>query len=67
MDAKERKIFEQWIIENIDETVVPADEGNGDALAYNIIQVLYYGKKAVMYNYQPQQDEELKAMGRKRD
>ena len=63
MNDKEKEVFKQWIIENVDDTIVPADEGDGAALAYNLIQRLYHGKGAALYSYTPEQDKELRAMG----
>ncbi len=65
MTDEQKEVFKRWIIENVDDTVVPADEGNGDALAYNLIQRLYHGQNAKLYNYEPWQDEEIKTWGRK--
>ena len=50
-------IFEDWVINNIDSTVVPADEGNSEALIYNIIHRLRGDGK--IYNYEEEQKREL--------
>lgn len=54
--------FEEWIIENIDETVVPNDEGNADALVYNLIHLLRGDNRK--YDYQPEQDKEIEFLSR---
>ena len=57
LSLHEKKIFEQWVIENVDESLVPSDEGNGDALAYNLIhKILGDGDR---YDYLPTQDMEI--------
>lgn len=55
----EKERFERWVIENINERIVPSDEGNGDALIYNIIHLMRgdYDK----YNYLPHQNDEIMA------
>lgn len=55
--AEEISKFEQWIVENVDETVVPLDEGNGDALAYNLLHLLLGDNQ--QYDYLPSQDAEI--------
>ena len=50
-------IVETWLIKNIDSTVVPNDEGNGDALLYNLVHLLYNDDQK--YNYEPEQDKEI--------
>jgi hypothetical protein len=59
MTDHERAVLERWIIEHVDDTVVPADEGHGQALAYNLIQRLRHGRAARLYNYEPDQDAEI--------
>lgn len=62
MTPQEREIFERWIIDNVDETLVPGDEGNGDALLYNLMQRLRHGKgEEQLYNYLRGQDLEIEA------
>jgi len=62
MLTKDDKIkFEKWIIENIDEMVVPSDEGNGDALIYNLVHLIRGDNRR--YDYKPNQDDELKSWG----
>ena len=53
----------EWIVKNVDESIVPMDEGNGDALVYNLVHLaLGDGKK---YNYQPEQDDEIEGLMKK--
>jgi hypothetical protein len=61
MTPREQAVFERWVIENVDDTIVPTDEGNGRALAYNIIQRLRHGRgrEVRLYNYEPDQDAEI--------
>lgn len=62
LTVEERHLFEKWIVENVDETIVPADEGNGDGLIYNLVQRLRYGKAGErLYAYLPEQDAEIGA------
>ena len=65
---EEKARFSQWLIENIDETVVPGDEGNGDALVYNLVQCIRIGDVeqawTYFYRYLPEQDRELKSWDR---
>ena len=53
--------FEKWLIENIDETIVPSDEGNVDAMIFNLVHLVRGdGEK---YDYKPHQDKELELWG----
>jgi hypothetical protein len=61
MDKEQSELFEQWIIKNVEESVVPSDEGNGPALVYNLVHLLRGTGKT--YNYLPDQDEELRSWG----
>ena len=55
------ELFSRWIIENVDEQVVPQDEGNGEALVYNLVHLLRgTGNK---YRYAQDQDAELLTWG----
>jgi len=58
---EEKLLFEQWIIENVNETIVPGDEGNEAALVYNLVHLLRGDCKK--YDYSPNQDYELRCMG----
>jgi len=59
LSADEKEKFERWIIENVDDRIVPNDEGNGLALLYNLIHLLRGDNQ--QYNYDPQQDEEIES------
>lgn len=61
MTITEKAKFEAWIITNVDESIVPADEGNGKALVFNLIHLLRGDGER--YNYAPKQDAELKEWG----
>jgi len=49
----------RWIVENVDELVVPGDEGNGDALVYNLVHLARAGKDYRPYCYEADQDKEI--------
>jgi hypothetical protein len=49
----------RWIVKNVDELVVPDDEGNGDALVYNLVHLAREGKIYRRYAYEADQDEEI--------
>lgn len=53
----------QWIVKNVFDGVVPADEGNTDALVYNLIHLVIGDGK--FYLYLPEQDAEIKAIYQK--
>lgn len=53
----EKTKFKQWVIENVDETVVPIDEGNGNGLKYNLIHLIFGDGK--VYDYKEEQDKEV--------
>lgn len=55
----------KWIINNVDEQVVPCDEGNAEGLVYNLVHLLLDGKKYEPYNYLESQDEEIKELYKK--
>jgi hypothetical protein len=57
LNDEEKLRFKKWIIENIDDTIVPADEGNADALVFNIVHLLMGDR--IRYNYLPEQDKEI--------
>jgi len=64
LNQTQKEVFEKWVIKNINENVVPIDEGNGGALVYNIVHLIRGdGKK---YNYSREQDEEIKLWRRHR-
>ena len=49
----------KWILENVDGTDVPNDEGNDDALKYNLVHLAVEGKGYKHYEYLPRQDAEI--------
>lgn len=59
----EKERFSQWVIENINDNnnIVPPDEGNGDALIFNLVHAIRGDNEC--YNYTTFQDEELKSWG----
>lgn len=61
----ERKKFEAWILENIDIDIVPRDEGDEDALLYNLIHWVRGDGK--LWDYKDDQYQELKSWGRRQD
>lgn len=54
---EEKVRFGRWVIENIDARIVPGDEGNSDALVYNIVHLIYGNSDR--YHYKPDQDLEI--------
>lgn len=58
----EEKIrFSQWVIENIDANIVPCDEGNSEALVFNLVHAIRGDHE--QYDYQDHQDEEVRSWG----
>jgi len=55
----EKTRFEQWVKENVTEQVVPSDEGNSNALIYNLVHLIRGDKDH--YCYGKKQDEEIKS------
>jgi hypothetical protein len=55
--------IERWILATVDDRVVPSDEGNGDALKYNLIHLLRDGPAYRRYEYADDQDAEIAAWG----
>jgi len=53
-------LFISWVLHHVDSNVVPNDEGNSQALVYNLIH-LYLGDGA-QYHYLPEQDQELSGL-----
>ena len=41
----------EWIVLNVDESDVPGDEGNGEGLVYNLVQLAINGKDYKRYDY----------------
>jgi hypothetical protein len=68
MSPEEKQLIERWIIENVDASVVPDDEGNTEALIYNLLQLLRHGRDGFedrKYNYLPEQDAEISTLLKK--
>lgn len=61
LTPQQKQLFERWVIENVDETVVPADEGNPEGLIYNLVHLIRGDE--LQYNYLDEQDRELEAWG----
>lgn len=60
----EAKKFERWVIENIDSSVVPGDEGNSEALVFNLVHAIRGDGEE--YDYSAHQDDEIKSWGLRR-
>ncbi len=54
---EEKARFVRWVIENLDDRIVPGDEGNGDALVYNIVHMICGDRDR--YHYRTDQDLEI--------
>lgn len=63
MTDQERTLIERWIIENVNSDDVPSDEGNTEALVYNLVHKLREGKSYRRYRYEQDQDIELTSLG----
>jgi hypothetical protein len=50
----------EWIVLNVSANDVPGDEGNDDALVYNLVHNAMKDDK--QYTYLPEQDAEIKAL-----
>jgi hypothetical protein len=59
LSTEEKARFEQWIIENVSEKVVPNDEGNNLALIFNLVHLLRGDGQT--YNYLLEQDTEIES------
>jgi hypothetical protein len=59
MDRLSEEIIRKWLVENVDERVVPGDEGNGDALLFNLITLLETGEADDLYEYKPEQNRRI--------
>jgi hypothetical protein len=55
--AEEKARFEKFIIENVSDDTVPADEGNIDALIYNLVHMIRGDNRR--YDYQDDQHKEI--------
>jgi|WetSurSiteA1Bulk_404760.scaffolds.fasta_scaffold616298_1 hypothetical protein len=49
----------EWIVQNISADDVPGDEGNTEALIYNLVHLAKEGKNYHHYDYEPEQDLEI--------
>jgi len=65
MADDEKEIIRAWIVKNVDDRDVPGDEGNPDALIYNLVHLLQEGRPYRMYEYQADQDAEIEQLKRK--
>lgn len=54
--------LERWIVRNVSASDVPADEGNEDALVYNLVQLARHGEAYDHYDYRPEQDAEIERL-----
>lgn len=57
-------VIEQFITHYVDDRVIPNDEGNGDALAYNLVMTARTGEPGNYYQYLPEQDKLLENLRR---
>lgn len=64
-DIKNNDDTIEWIVKNVTSDVVPGDEGNEDALVYNLVHLAAYGSGFRHYNYEPEQNAEIKALYKK--
>lgn len=53
----------KWLLENVDSSLVPNDEGNDDALLYNFLMAAE--KLPDRWNYEPHQVEYLSSIRKK--
>ena len=60
-DEVKTEIIVAWILENVDSSDVPADEGNDEALIYNLVHLARDGVAYEPYAYKPHQDKEIKS------
>jgi hypothetical protein len=51
-----------WIVANVGSGEVPQDEGNSEALVYNLVQLARNGRPYRKYNYEPDQDAEIEQL-----
>ena len=57
----EKERFEQWIKENVAYGTVPNDEGNEDALIFNLVHSIRGDNQK--FNYKPEQQAEIASWG----
>lgn len=61
LTSEDIKKFEAWIIANVNDRVVPGDEGNSEALIFNLVHLVRGDGER--YNYLPHQDKEIESWG----
>ncbi len=59
LTSEEKYKFKMYLIQNRYWKIVPSDEGNDDALLYNLIHLIDDGKDFEPYSYLPKQDKEI--------
>ena len=59
-DFKDRLVA--WIVDNVDDRDVPMDEGNSDALIWNLVQLVRHGRPYESYDYKAEQDAEVEKL-----
>ncbi len=59
MTHEERQMIARWIMNNVSAEDVPPDEGNSDALRYNLVSLALCDRPYRAYDYKPDQDGEL--------
>ena len=58
----QKRLFVEWVKNDLQSyKVIPRDEGNEDALIYNIVHNIMDGPDFRPYNYEPEQDKEIKS------
>lgn len=62
MNDLERETIIRWIVQNVDDREVPLDEGNGDALVYNLVQLARHGRPYEGYHYKEEQDQDINSL-----
>lgn len=61
LTEKEKARFCAWVVDHVDERVVPQDENNGPALIFNLVHLI--AGDGEQYEYKPHQNAELARMG----
>lgn len=59
MTESERSIVVRWLIENVYASHVPSDEGNDDALLFNLVSLAIDGDGCQQYEYHEIQDRQV--------
>lgn len=59
---KDQNAIKKWLIKNVHvlPRIAEGDEGNDHALLYNLVHLLTNGPDFKQYNYEPEQDVEIK-------